>query len=94
MSLSCFKCPKNTESKNPKVAKIKNVKSMLLSKCEVCHSKKPKLIKDQETSRLLNSLEIKIPLSKISFVGFLFCLRVSNKLIKFIRWMKKSTNFY
>ena len=71
MSLYCFKCPKNTESKNPKVAKIKNVKSMLLSKCEVCHSKKSKFIKEQETSRLLSSLEIKTPLSKISFVGSL-----------------------
>ena len=36
----CLKCQKNTESKNPKVAKTKNVRIMLLSKCAVCDSKK------------------------------------------------------
>ena len=32
---------------------------MLLSKCAVCDSKKPKFIKQQEASRLLSSLGIK-----------------------------------
>ena len=31
---------KNTESKNSKVAKIKNERIMLLSKCSFCNSKK------------------------------------------------------
>ena len=35
----CLKCRKNTESKNPKVAKTKNGGIMLLSKCAVCDSK-------------------------------------------------------
>ena len=34
---------------------------MLLSKCEVCDSKKPKFIKEQEVSGLSNSLGIKTP---------------------------------
>ena len=69
MLLSCLKCRKNTESKNPKVARTKNERIMLLSKCAVCDSKKSKFIKQQEASRLLSSSGIKIPLSKISLVG-------------------------
>ena len=64
-----MKCRKNTESKNPKVAKTKNGRIMLLSKCAVCDSKKSKFIKQQETSRLLRSLGIQTHLSKIPLVG-------------------------
>ena len=35
----CFKCRKNTESKNPKTVKGKNGRTMLLSKCVVFDSK-------------------------------------------------------
>ena len=65
----CLKCRKNTETKNPKVVKTKNGKIILLSKCEVCNSKKSKFIKEQEASRLLSSLGIETPLSKIPIVG-------------------------
>ena len=65
----CLKCRKNTESKNPKVARTKNGRIMLLSKCAVCDSKKPKFIKEQEASRLLSSLGIETPLSAIPLVG-------------------------
>ena len=64
MSLYCLKCRKNTE-----VIKTKNGRIILLSKCAVSDSKKSKFIKDQEARGLLNSLGIKTPLSKISFVG-------------------------
>ena len=64
-----FKCRKNTENKNPKVARTKNGRIMLLSKCVVCDSKKLKFIKELEASGLLNSLGIKTPLSKIALVG-------------------------
>ena len=64
----CLKCRKNTESKNPKVARSKNGRIMLLSKCAVCDSKKSKFIKEQEASRLLSSLGIKTPLSRIPLV--------------------------
>ena len=44
----CLKRIKNTESKNPKVARTKNGKIILLSKRAVCNSKKSKFIKEQE----------------------------------------------
>ena len=65
----CLKCRKNKESKNPKVARTENGRIMMLSKCTVCDSKNPKLIKQQEASGLLSSLEIKTPLRKIPLVG-------------------------
>ena len=61
----CLKCRKNTESKNPKVVRIKIGRIMLLSKCAVCDSKKSKFIKEQEASELLSILGIKTSLSKI-----------------------------
>ena len=67
----CLKCRKNTKSKNPKVARTKNGRKMLLSKCASCYSKKLKFINEQGASRLLSSLGIKTPLSKIHLVGSL-----------------------
>ena len=65
----CLKYRKNTESKNPKVVETKNWKIMLLSKCTMWDSKKSKSIKEQEASRLLSSLGIKISLNKLALVG-------------------------
>ena len=45
MSSYCLKCKKNTESINPRVSKTINVKTMILSKCAICGSKKSKVIK-------------------------------------------------
>ena len=59
----CLKCKKSTEGKNPKVARTKNGRIMLLSKCSVCNSKKSKLLKEQEVKGLISSLtRIKIPI--------------------------------
>ena len=69
MLLYCLKCRKNTESKNPKIARTKNGRIMLLSKYAVCDRKKSKFIKQQEASGLLSSLRIKTSLNKIPFVG-------------------------
>ena len=44
---------------------------MLLSKCEVCDSKRSKFVKKQEASGLLVSLRIKTPLNKILLLGLL-----------------------
>ena len=63
---------KNTDSKNPKVARTKNGRLMVLSKCAVCDSKKSKFIKEQEAGGLLSSLGIKTASSKIPLVGPLF----------------------
>ena len=61
----CLKCRKNTESKNPKVARSKNQRIMILSNCAECDNKKSKIIKQQEAIIFLSSLGIKTPLSKI-----------------------------
>ena len=44
---------------------------MLLSKCDVCESKKIKIIKEQNARGLLSSLGINIPLSKIPLIATL-----------------------
>ena len=59
---------KNTESRNPKVSKT-NSKTMMLSKCIVCGSKKSKFIKEQQAKGLLSNLGIRTPLSKIPLLG-------------------------
>ena len=56
------------ESKNRKVARTKNGRTMLLPKCEMFDSKKSKSINQQEAGGLLSSLEIKKPLSNIPLV--------------------------
>ena len=67
---------KNAESKIPKVAKTKNGRIMLWSKCVVCGSKKSTFIKQQETSGLLSSLGIKTTLNKIPLLDPFFILEV------------------
>ena len=64
-----MKCRKNTEGKNPKVVRTKKGRIMLLSKCEVCNSKKLKFAKEQEASGLLSSFGIKTPLNKIPLLS-------------------------
>ena len=59
----CLKCRKNTESKNTKFLKTKNRSMMLSSNCAVCGSKKLRVIKEQEASRILSILGINIPFS-------------------------------
>ena len=66
-----LKCRKNKESTNPKLARTKNGRIMLLSKCGVCDSTKSKFIKQQEVSGLLSSWGIKTPLSRIPLIGLL-----------------------
>ena len=69
----CLKCKKkkkkNTESINPKVSKTTNGKTMILSKCAICGSKKSKFIKEQQAKGLLSNLGIKTPLNKIPLLG-------------------------
>ena len=65
----CLKFQKNSESINPRISKTSNNKTMLLSKCAICGSKKSKFVKEQEASGLSSSLGIKTPLSKIPLLG-------------------------
>ena len=57
----CLKCKKNAKNINPIVSKTSNGKTMLLSNCAICGSKKSKFIKKQEANGLLSSLGIKTP---------------------------------
>ena len=66
----CLKSKKNTESIDPKVSTTSNGKSMILSKCAICGSKKSKFIKKQEAKGLLSNLGIRTPLSKIPLLGY------------------------
>ena len=65
----CLKCRKYTKTINPQVSSTSNVKIMILSRCEICNSKKSKFINQQEAKVLLNKLGSKTPLSKIPLLG-------------------------
>ena len=67
-----LKCRKNTQSITPRVLKTRNGKTMILSKCAVCGSRKLKFAKKQEASGILNSVGIRTPLSKITVLGDIF----------------------
>ena len=65
MKSYCLKCRKNTENINPRVSKTSNGRTMVLSKCVICGSKKSRFIKNQEAKELLSNLCPKTPLSKV-----------------------------
>ena len=64
-----LKREKNTKSINPRVSKINNGKTKMLSKFAICGSKKSIFIKKQETSETLSSLGLKTPLSRVLLLG-------------------------
>ena len=65
----CLKCKNNTEKINPKVSKSTNGKTMILSTCAICSSKKSKFIQEQQAKGLLSNLGYKTPLNKIPLLG-------------------------
>ena len=69
MKTYCLKCKKDTENINPNISSTSNGKSMILSKCAICGSKKSRFIKNQEAKGLLSNLAIKTPLSKVPILG-------------------------
>ena len=69
MKTYCLKCKKDTENINPKISSTSKGKSMILSKCAVCGSKKSRFIKNQEAKRLLSNLGNRTPLSKVPVLG-------------------------
>ena len=48
---------------------MSNGKTMLLSKCAICDSKKSRFIKNQEVKGLLSNLGVRTPLSKVPILG-------------------------
>ena len=69
MKSYCLKCRKDTENINPKVSKTSNGRTMLLSNCAICSSKKSRFVKNQEGNGLLSNLGIRTPLSKVPILG-------------------------
>ena len=69
MESYCLKCRKYTKNINPQVSSTSNGKTMILSKCAICNSKKSKFINKQEAKGLLSKLGIKTPLGKIPILG-------------------------
>ena len=64
-----LKCKKDIENINPRISKTSNGRTMVLSKCAICDSKKSRFIKNQEAKGLLSNLGIKTPLSKVPILG-------------------------
>ena len=69
MKSYCLKCRKNTENINSRVSKTSNGKTMLLSKCAICDSKKSRFIKNQEAKGLLSNLGVRTPLNKVPIMS-------------------------
>ena len=69
MESYCLKCKKSTQNINPEISSTSNGKAMILSKCEICRSKKSVFIKNQEAKGLLSDLCINTPLSKVPILG-------------------------
>ena len=69
MKSYCLKCRKDTENINSRVSKTSNNRTMILSKCAKCGSKKSRFIKNQEAKGLLSNLGIRTSLSKVPILG-------------------------
>ena len=55
MKSYCLKCRKNTEDINLRVSNTSNGRTMVLSKCAACGSKKSRFIKSQKVKELLSN---------------------------------------
>ena len=72
MESNFLKCRKYAENINPQVSSTRNGKTMIISKCAICNSRKSEFIKKQEAKGLLRKLGIKRPLNKIPLLGDIF----------------------
>ena len=48
MKSYCLKCRKDTGNMNPRVSNTSNGRTMILSKCAICGSKKSRFIKNKK----------------------------------------------
>ena len=69
MKSFCLKCRKDTENINPRVPNTSNGRTMILSKCTICGSKKSRFTKNQEAKGLLSNLGVRTSLSKVPISG-------------------------
>ena len=66
MKSYCLKCRKDTGNISPGVPNTSNGRTMILSKCAICGSKKSRFMKNQEAKGLLSTnLTIKKLMIKI-----------------------------
>ena len=72
MKTYCIVCKKDTENKNLKVFKTKDVQTILKSVCLLHNNKKSRFVSKTEGFALLSSLGIRTPLSKIPLLHVLF----------------------
>ena len=59
MKSYCLKCKKDIENINSKISRTSNNRTMILSKCAICRSKKSRFIKNKEAKGLLSNLGIR-----------------------------------
>ena len=69
MKSYCLKCRKDTENINSRVSNTSNGRTMILSNCTKCGSKKSRFIKNQDAEGLLSNLGIRTPLSNVPILG-------------------------
>ena len=76
MESYCVKYKKYTKNINLWVSNTSNGKTMILSKCAECISKKSRFIKNQEAKGLLSNIGLRKPLSKVPLLGDIFSLKL------------------
>ena len=69
MKFYCLTCRKDTENINSRFSKTSDNRTMILSKCAHCGSKKSRFIENQEAKRLLSNLGIRTLSSKVPILG-------------------------
>ena len=62
-------CRKDTSNIKPRVSNTCSDRTMILSNCAKCESKKSRFIKNQEAKGLLSNLGIRTPLIKVPILG-------------------------
>ena len=81
LNLKKKRAKKNTKNIDSKLLKTKCSRTMLLSKCPICSSKKSRFIKEQEVKGILSSLGLKTQLSNVPLFGEILVLIFSNLMI-------------
>ena len=85
MKWYCLKCKKETENKNSRVSNASNGRTMILSNCAICDSKKSRFLKNEETKGLLSNLGVKTQSSKVPILGdILMCIKMNEIINKFV----------
>ena len=72
MKSYCLKCKNDNENINARVSNSSNSKIIILSKLEICGSKKSRSVKNKEPKALLTNLGLRIQFSKVPLLGDFF----------------------